>query len=261
MRNLALTLGLIVWSGSLTDGQAERTWVWVNKYPTTIHSINSLILKASKLTKAGCVYRGITGATLLEAFWKPNKDGVRGGIEACSPRLKPVARRRMLIQACDGIPPWTVRLLFDHRAAPTGGPLCRRPRVDDLRDAHGDGGPRSIGRVALAVSTYRHRASHSGLPHALFKDLRSSLCAADEKEILFAPLLGQEALGTRVSGDTLIVEYARRDTPTPAPSTGPTPTSLAAEHGCFARRSARRTIVAEGVLRSAGARSIATSTA
>ena len=52
-----------------------------NGYPTTIHAINSCVIKMSKLTKAGKVWRGIKDAALPKEFWVPNDMGVRGGIE------------------------------------------------------------------------------------------------------------------------------------------------------------------------------------
>ena len=52
-----------------------------NDYVTTIHATNSCVLKLSKLTKAGKVWRGIKDATLPKEFWVPNEMGVRGGIE------------------------------------------------------------------------------------------------------------------------------------------------------------------------------------
>ncbi len=52
-----------------------------NEYVTTIHAINSCVLKLSKLTKAGKVWRGIKDAKLPKTFWVPNEMGVRGGIE------------------------------------------------------------------------------------------------------------------------------------------------------------------------------------
>ncbi|KOO33679.1 ankyrin repeat protein [Chrysochromulina tobinii] len=52
-----------------------------NGYVTTIHAINSCVIKLSKLTKAGKVWRGIKGATLPKEFWVANQMGVRGGIE------------------------------------------------------------------------------------------------------------------------------------------------------------------------------------
>ena len=52
-----------------------------NDYVTTIHGINSCVLKLSKLTKAAKVWRGIKDARLPPEFWAPNEMGVRGGIE------------------------------------------------------------------------------------------------------------------------------------------------------------------------------------
>merc|ERR1712185_618505 len=52
-----------------------------NMYTTSIHAINSCVIKLSKLTKAGKVWRGIKDATLPKEFWVPNEMGVRGGIE------------------------------------------------------------------------------------------------------------------------------------------------------------------------------------
>ena len=53
-----------------------------NRYVTTTHVINSAIVKASKLTRAAKVYRGIVGGVLPDAFWTPNEHGVRGGVES-----------------------------------------------------------------------------------------------------------------------------------------------------------------------------------
>ena len=50
-------------------------------YVTTLHAINSGIIKLSKHTKACTVYRGVAGGVLPEQFWTPNDDGVMGGIE------------------------------------------------------------------------------------------------------------------------------------------------------------------------------------
>ena len=52
-----------------------------NRYVTTTHVINSAIVKASKLTRVGKVYRGVAGGVLPERFWVPNEQGVRGGGE------------------------------------------------------------------------------------------------------------------------------------------------------------------------------------
>jgi hypothetical protein len=47
-----------------------------NNYVTTIHAINSCVIKLSKLTKAGKVWRGIKDAALPKEFWIPNDMGV-----------------------------------------------------------------------------------------------------------------------------------------------------------------------------------------
>jgi hypothetical protein len=52
-----------------------------NTYQTTIHAINSLIVKCSKLTLATSIYRGSANGLLPEPFWQPNKENVRGGVE------------------------------------------------------------------------------------------------------------------------------------------------------------------------------------
>ena len=67
--------------------QAKRTLSYFeafkscNTYTTTLHVINSGIVKTSKLTFAGKVYRGVSGMALPTEFWQPNEHGVRGGIE------------------------------------------------------------------------------------------------------------------------------------------------------------------------------------
>ena len=48
---------------------------------TTIHAINSCVLKLSKLTVAVPVYRGLKDAQLPPEFWVPNNFNVMGGIE------------------------------------------------------------------------------------------------------------------------------------------------------------------------------------
>lgn len=52
-----------------------------NKYVTTIHVINSCIVKTSKLTKVGKVYRGVKGGKLPKQMTQEDALGVRGGVE------------------------------------------------------------------------------------------------------------------------------------------------------------------------------------
>jgi hypothetical protein len=53
-----------------------------NYYRTTLHSLNSTVVKCSKLTKATTVYRGSARGVVPSSFWEADKDGVRGGVEA-----------------------------------------------------------------------------------------------------------------------------------------------------------------------------------
>ena len=52
-----------------------------NKYTTTLHAINSAVVKLSKLTVATRVYRGVSGGRLPSSFRVPNAFNVRGGID------------------------------------------------------------------------------------------------------------------------------------------------------------------------------------
>ena len=52
-----------------------------NRYTTTLHVINSAIVKLSKLTQATYVYRGVAGGRLPKHFRVANEYGVRGGID------------------------------------------------------------------------------------------------------------------------------------------------------------------------------------
>merc|ERR1712194_553049 len=52
-----------------------------NAYVTTLHVINSALLKLGKVMKAQKVYRGMVGGRLPPEFWIPNAFNVRGGVE------------------------------------------------------------------------------------------------------------------------------------------------------------------------------------
>ena len=52
-----------------------------NHYVTTLHSINSAVVKLGKLTKPTRVFRGISGARMPKAFTITSETGIRGGIE------------------------------------------------------------------------------------------------------------------------------------------------------------------------------------
>ena len=50
-------------------------------FATTIHVLNSAIIKLSRAQTAERVFRGTTGGRLPGRFWTPNRDNIRGGIE------------------------------------------------------------------------------------------------------------------------------------------------------------------------------------
>ena len=52
-----------------------------NWYQTTIHVINSAVVKLSKLTTARKLYRGLANTTLPDELWLPDGYNVRGGVE------------------------------------------------------------------------------------------------------------------------------------------------------------------------------------
>ena len=52
-----------------------------NTYTTTIHAISSAVIKLSKLSKAGKVYRGVCYGRFPDKFWSADDMGVKGGIE------------------------------------------------------------------------------------------------------------------------------------------------------------------------------------
>ena len=65
-------------NGALSWDEALKS---LNRYQTTLHGINSAIIKLGKLTFASRIYRGIHGMALPKEFWQPNAFGVKGGIE------------------------------------------------------------------------------------------------------------------------------------------------------------------------------------
>jgi hypothetical protein len=83
----------------LKKGESWSSWHEQRKYPahwpaatsveemlyvpfrTTIHVLNSAIIKLSRTQKATKVYRGTKGGVLPQQFWTPNHQNVRGGIE------------------------------------------------------------------------------------------------------------------------------------------------------------------------------------
>ena len=131
-----------------------------NNYATSIHACNSCVLKLSKLTKAGKVWRGIKDAKLPKEFWVPNAMGVRGGIEY-------------------GFSSTTTDREQALHYATAGG-------------AGKDGDAMTIFEMQMGMVDRGADLSWlSQYPH--------------EKEVLFPPLTGLEALETEVDGSSLLI--------------------------------------------------------
>ena len=78
--NLALR-AMIATTPSFMKDDFEKKTCKGNRYTTTIHVVNSLIVKCSKLTTATKVYRGSARGLLPKPFWEPNAENVRGGVD------------------------------------------------------------------------------------------------------------------------------------------------------------------------------------
>ena len=52
-----------------------------NTYTTTLHAINSAIVKLGKVSAALTVYRGVSDGALPDAFWEPNEFDSCGAVE------------------------------------------------------------------------------------------------------------------------------------------------------------------------------------
>jgi hypothetical protein len=72
----------IKYEAVLRGSGAEFQMCQGNGYVTTLHCINSTIVKTSKLSTVTKVYRGVSSGQLPADFWAPNAYGACGAIEA-----------------------------------------------------------------------------------------------------------------------------------------------------------------------------------
>ena len=68
-------------SGNTSLAARARAVCRDNLYVTTLHCINSAVVKGGKLTRVCKVYRGISNSRLPKAFTQRSAHGVRGGVE------------------------------------------------------------------------------------------------------------------------------------------------------------------------------------
>jgi hypothetical protein len=160
-----------------------------NRFVTTIHAINSAILKLARLTNVSKVYRGIGGGILPEAFWKPDASGARGAVEF---GFMSTTRDRSVAVGYAGAGAATVMEMqqgmidrgadlswlsqFPHEAEVCFAPLCalevKRSRVDgativvDVRPSVNQGA------LTLGEVVAKMQRSHLQLVELLAADLR-----------------------------------------------------------------------------------------
>jgi hypothetical protein len=60
----------------------KRIKAELNRYTTTLHTINSAVVKLSKLTKVTTVYRGLSGRLMPKRIWEHDEYKSTGGVEA-----------------------------------------------------------------------------------------------------------------------------------------------------------------------------------
>ena len=153
---------------SSTDFSAAKAHA--NLYTSTLHAINSTIVKMSKLTRAATVYRGIANKALPAKFWEKNEFGVCGGVEAAfmsTTTMRDVA----MGYAGEG----SAGVVFEIQMGMVRRPLTHRPPHP------------TVSRTAFPqVDRGAELEWLSQYPH--------------EKEILFGPLTGLEVLSVRVDG-------------------------------------------------------------
>ena len=125
-----------------------------NTYVTTIHAINSCVLKLSKLMDVCAIWRGMTRGQLPDGFWTPNRHGTCGGVEY-------------------------------------GFSSTTAERAQALHYAQG---------VASTVFEMRQGMIDRGADFSWLSQYPF------EREILYPPLLGIEATGSRVDKTTLVID-------------------------------------------------------
>jgi hypothetical protein len=155
------------------------------RYQTTVHAINSAILKLSKQTKAAAVYRGITGATLPTSFFEPNEDGVCGGIEFGFTSTTP--DRAVAIGYAANVASTVIEAHM--------GMIDRGADISWLSQV-----PAAVLALAVLPAALIQPSSAMGLteppPPTQF---------AHEREVVFPPLMALEVQDTSVEGDILVV--------------------------------------------------------
>lgn len=163
-----------------------------NPYCTTLHVINSLIVKTSKLTRAGPVYRGMSGRVLPETFLKPNAHNVRGGVEAAF--MSTTTDREVAMSYAANAQTAGIVFEIQQGMVDRGADIawCSQARLPPFP------------ATPPPPPASRRSPPPPAPPRASLLP-RLALQYPHEKEMLFAPLTGLEVQGTRVEQSVLLV--------------------------------------------------------
>lgn len=100
VRQKCVNLKLGTWEIDPSTG--SFAWRWINQYGTTIHAINSCVIKLSKVVKSCKVWRGVAGARLPPDFFNVNDFGVCGG--TCVAAIAVVSSPHLTLRARCALP-------------------------------------------------------------------------------------------------------------------------------------------------------------
>ena len=170
------------------------------------------MIKLSKLTKAGKVWRGIKDAALPKEFWVPNEMGVRGGIEYGFSSTTTDREQALLFAGGENYDPSTI---FEMQMGmiDRGADLAWLSRAQSHTHIH-TGRMLRLPLCSDASPGCQCLIQSSCLPTKLTRALSIRLAPSldalraeypHEQEVLLPPLTGIEALSLEVQGTMLVI--------------------------------------------------------
>ena len=187
-----------------TTGDGGVQWESHNTYTTTIHALNSAIIKISKLSSAVPVFRGIAGASLPKSYFEPDAKGLCGGIEygfsstttdrtvaKTYSKAEQAGKASTIIEASQGMADrgadisWCSQFTHEAEVSPPTQLLapCGRHPMPPMPPP----------------STCHPRTTHT---HATIRDATARPLLT---QTLFPPLMAVDITSSRVDGGTLVV--------------------------------------------------------
>ena len=170
-------------NGTLPFEEAKKS---LNIYTTTLHAVNSAVIKLGKLTKAQTVYRGIGGKALPKEFWTANDFNVRGGVEPAF--MSTTLNREVAMTYASGSGVGIV-LAIRQGMVNRGADLSWLSQYPHEQEC--------VAMPAHATALY-------SLPSAC--TFTHVLCLPCCGRVLFGPLTGIEVLSTKIDGSVVLIE-------------------------------------------------------